>query len=168
MTSPGLIESSIRGVEKSRLFSSYSNFCFSNALVNFSRKNRDEFKKKIDELNSYLLEPKYSKNISLLLDGELKAITNNSFIMVYPTELMSNQFNLNLIELESNLNDILKEVFKPIAVSTDEWEIIKNEYAKNKNNYKYIEEPKIEKKNNKSNKSKNNIEEMFDDIIEYS
>ena len=139
-----------------------------NALVSFSRKNRDEFKKRIDELNSYLLEPKYSKNISLLLDGELKAITDNSFIMVYPTELMSNQFNLNLIELESNLNEILKEVFKPIAVSTDEWEIIKNEYAKNKNNYKYIEEPKIEKKNNKSNKSKNNIEEMFDDIIEYS
>ena len=73
-----------------------------------------------------------------------------------------------LNDLELNLNEILKEVFKPIAVSTDEWETIKNEYAKNKNNYKYIEEPVIEKKKNKSSKSKNNIEEMFDDIIEYS
>ena len=137
-----------------------------NALINFSRRNRDEFKKKIDSLNSYILEPKYSKNISLLIDGELKAITDNTFIMIYPTELMANQFNMNLTEMEQNLTDILKENYKPIAVSNDEWEIIKTDYAKNKNNYKYIEEPK--KKEKSKNESKNNIEEMFDDIIEYS
>ena len=137
-----------------------------NALINFSRRNRDEFKKKIDNLNSYILEPKYSKNISLLIDGELKAITDNTFIMIYPTELMANQFNMNLNELEQNLTEILKENYKPIAVSNDEWEIIKTDYAKNKNNYKYIEEPK--KKEKSKNESKNNIEEMFDDIIEYS
>ena len=137
-----------------------------NALINFSRRNRDEFKKKIDNLNSYILEPKYSKNISLLIDGELKAITDNTFIMIYPTELMANQFNMNLNEMEQNLTEILKENYKPIAVSNDEWEIIKTDYAKNKNNYKYIEEPK--KKEKSKNESKNNIEEMFDDIIEYS
>ena len=137
-----------------------------NALINFSRRNRDEFKKKIDNLNSYILEPKYSKNISLLIDGELKAITDNTFIMIYPTELMANQFNMNLTEMEQNLTEILKENYKPIAVSNDEWEIIKTDYAKNKNNYKYIEEPKKKKKS--KNESKNNIEEMFDDIIEYS
>ena len=137
-----------------------------NSLINFSRRNRDEFKEKIDNLNSYLLEPKYSKNISLLLDGELKAITDNSFIMIYPTELMANQFNLNLTEIENNLKELLNDEFKPIAVSNDEWEIIKSDYAKNKNNYKYIDEPK--KKEKKKSESKNNIEEMFDDIIEYS
>ena len=137
-----------------------------NALINFSRRNRDEFKKKIDNLNSYILEPKYSKNISLLIDGELKAITDNTFIMIYPTELMANQFNMNLTEMEQNLTEILKENYKPIAVSNDEWEIIKTDYSKNKNNYKYIEEPK--KKEKSKNESKNNIEEMFDDIIEYS
>ena len=69
--------------------------------------------------------------------------------MIYPTELMANQFNMNLTEMEQNLTEILKENYKPIAVSNDEWEIIKTDYAKNKNNYKYIEEPK------KKEKSKN-------------
>ena len=136
-----------------------------NSLVNFSRKIRDEFKNKIDNLNTYLLEPKYSKNISLLLDGELKAYTDKTFVIMYPTELMANQFNLNLNELELNLKELLNDEYKPIAVTNDEWEIIKKEYANNKNNYKYIEEPK--KKLEKKKETKNNIEEMFNDIIEY-
>ena len=79
---------------------------------------------------------------------------------------MANQFNLNLTEIENNLKELFNDEFKPIAVSNDEWEIIKSDYAKNKNNYKYIDEPK--KKEKKKSESKNNIEEMFDDIIEYS
>ena len=137
-----------------------------NSLVNFSRKNREEFKKQLDGLSSFLLDPKYSKNVSLLLDGELKAITDNSFIIVYSSDLTANQFNLSLNEIELCLKDILKKEYKPIAVSIDEWEIIKNEYAKNKEKYKYVEEPK--KIDIKKIESKNNIEEMFDDIIEYS
>ena len=137
-----------------------------NSLVNFSRKNRDEFKEKIENLKNLLLDPKYSKSISLLLDGELKAFSNNNFIIMYPSELMANEFNSNLSDIESNLNEILCETYKPIAVSSDEWEIIKNDYAKNKDNYKIIEEPVIKKQ--KNNKSKNNIEEMFDEIIEYN
>ena len=136
-----------------------------NSLVNFSRKNRDEFKEKIENLNSLLLDPKYSKSISILLDGELKAITDKTFIMMYSSELIANQFNSCLDELENNLFDALKDNYKPIAVSSDEWEIIKNEYAKDKNKYKYIDEPKKEKKLEIENT--NNLEEMFNDIIEY-
>ena len=135
-------------------------------MVNFSRRNRDEFKEKIDNLNSLLLDPKYSKSISILLDGELKAITDKTFIMMYSSELIANQFNSCLDELEKNLFDALKDNYKPIAVSTDEWEIIKNEYAKDKNKYKYIEEPKKIKKVEIENT--NNLEEMFNDIIEYN
>ena len=136
-----------------------------NSLITFSRKNRDEFKEKIENLSTLLLEPKYSKYISLILDGEVKAITGENFVLVYDTELLANEFNILLDEVENVLKEVLNSTYRPIAVSKDEWELIRKDYNQNKDKYVYQEE-KI--KENKIKEEKNDIELEFDDIIEYS
>lgn len=139
-----------------------------NSLISFSKKVRDEFKEKIENMKTYLLEPKYSKYISLILDGELKAIADKNFILVYSDELLANEFNTQLTEIETTLFELLNEKYKPIAVSNDAWDNIKNKYNTRKEDYKYIEEPKKEIEKETLEDKKNDIEKIFDDIIEYS
>ena len=55
-----------------------------------------------------------------------------------------------------------------IAVSNDAWDNIKNKYNTRKEDYKYIEEPKKEIEKETLEDKKNDIEKIFDDIIEYS
>ena len=61
------------------------------------------------------------------------------------------------------LKKYLNEDCKVIATYQQEWNNIKIDYAKNKNQYHYIEEPKLTPK-----KQENSIEQEFENIIEYS
>ena len=62
------------------------------------------------------------------------------------------------------LGNILNKEVATTAVSKIEWEKIKNEYNSKLKKYIYMEEPKI----SEENIEKNQIEENFSDIIEYS
>ena len=86
-------------------------------------------------------------------------------IFVYETERLSNEFNQNIFEIEKMLKKYLNEEYKIISTYQEEWIKIKNDYVKNKNNYKYIEEPIVKQE---TKEETNNIDEMFENIIEYS
>ena len=105
-------------------------------LKKISLEQVQELVEKLENLNSLLLEPKYSKYISLILDGDLKAISNENFLLVYDDELLMNEFNILLNDIENVLKEILNSNYKPIAVTNSEWEIIKNDYNKNKDKNK--------------------------------
>ena len=142
-----------------------------NSLVSVSQKNRNAFKEKLEDLKELLMNPDYSKLISLLFDGELKVISDKNMIFVYKTNLLAEAFNLELLELEKVFFEKFQERYRLIAVDEEEWNTIKTEYNKNKNNYSYQEEKidieKIFESNDGVEKKKNVIDELFENFIEY-
>lgn len=146
-----------------------------NALVSVSQKRKNEFKEELEELRVLLMDPSYSRFISLLFDGELKAISNENLIFVYKSKLLSDAFNLELINLEEVFMKVFNKKYYPIAVSEEEWNDIKEAYNKNKKNYFYKEESVTltqifannENVVNDNSVEKNEIDELFDTIVEY-
>ncbi len=142
-----------------------------NSLVAVSQKNRNAFKEKLEDLKELLMDPDYSKLISLLFDGELKVISDKNMIFVYKTNLLAEAFNLELLSLEKVFLEKFKEQYRLIAVDEEEWNTIKTEYNKNKNNYQYQEEtidvPKIFATTSNNVAKKNMIDELFDSFVEY-
>ena len=145
-----------------------------NALSKFSQKEREKVKKELEILKSYITDEKLGKNISLLLDGELKAVTENYLMFMFNNDLMAESFNINIPVIEEILNNKLKSDYKVIAIDSNDWDFLKQDYNKNKANYVFKEElikyedliPNTEDENEKK-EEKNSIIEMFDDIIEY-
>ena len=146
-----------------------------NSLVSVSQKRKNEFKEELEELKILLMDPTYSKYISLLFDGELKAISNENLIFVYKTKLLADAFNLELLNFENVFVKVFNKKYYPIAVAEDEWNEIKVSYNQNKQNYKYIEESDLlleifqteETAQLKTSEEKNTIDELFDSIVEY-
>ena len=147
-----------------------------NTLCNFNKADLTKFKKEIDQVKELLLDTDYSSNVSLILDGELKAKGENYIIIVYPNDNLTECFNYQLDNIQSIFKTTFNDEYFPIAVSQSEWEIIKKEFNDNlKNNvkaYKFIEEPSSKpKKEPKKEPTKNNdteIDNMFNEIVEYN
>jgi len=146
-----------------------------NSLSKFSQKEREKVKKELDALRTYITDEKIGKNISLLLDGELKAVTENYLMFMYNIDLMAETFNINIPKIEEILNSKLKSDYKVIAIDSNDWDFLKQDYNKNKANYVFKEElikyedliPVSDDENSEKKDEKNSIAEMFDDIIEY-
>ena len=152
------------------------NIRINNTLCNFNKADLTKFKKEIDQIKELLLDTEYSSNVSLILDGELKAKGNNYIIIVYPNDNLMECFNYQLENIQAIFNKTFNDNYYPIAVSQAEWEIIKKEFNDNlKSNtktYTFIEEPKIEKKEaakkTKLESTDTEIDNMFNEIIEYN
>jgi DNA polymerase-3 subunit gamma/tau len=148
-----------------------------NTLSKFDKKEFIIFKKEIDRIKELLMDPDFSSIASLIVDGELKAKGDKYLIFVYKLKNLEEFFNQSLIEIEKAFKKVFNENYKPIAVSEDEWEIIKIEFNKNikskKDIYEYKEEEKTlediyEINNNQEIKKTNEIEEIFEDMIVYN
>jgi len=143
-----------------------------NSLCRFSQKEREKIKSIIGELSNYVTDEKEGNIISLILDGEIKAVSNDYLMFMYNSSLMEKSFNFNLIKIEMILKKYLNNNYKAIAINLDDWDYIKKDYNKNKSKYTYIDETYnlseiFENKKNEKNSKTNSIDEVFNDIIEY-
>ena len=138
-----------------------------NSLSKFSKKEMLEIKNILqDKLNEELMNPDYSHEASMLLDGTLKAASEENLIFMYKTSRISYKFNENLINLEATIENILKKHYNLIAVDQDEWEIIKEEFNHKKRKFEYRkEEFNLEEVFKEEN---DDITKIFEDIIEYN
>lgn len=143
-----------------------------NSLCKFSQRERERVKEKLDYLNDYLTDNEYGKIVSLVKDGELKAVSDNYLMFMYKTKLMAESFNLELIKIEELFEKCFYETFKVIAIDLSDWDYIKIDYNQNKEKYIYQEES-IELNDifndvsRETLKEDNEIDDMFNDIIEY-
>ena len=94
-------------------------------------------KTQLDKLNDYLLTPIYSKSASIVLDGLLKAASDENIIFMYKTSALANMFNENLIEVEKIIEIVCEKHYKVIAVNQDEWEQIKTEFNGKQRQFTY-------------------------------
>ena len=141
-----------------------------NTLSRFSKKELLDFKKNFSIIEDLLMDPDYSNIVSLLLDGEIKAKGKDNLLFVYKTKNLEEVFNASLLDIEKIFEKTFNELLKPIAISEEEWEPIKEKFKKL---YEYKEEninlEDIFKKEEKIiEESKNQIEEMFDEEIVYN
>lgn len=148
---------------QANIINSMKKIRINNTLCQLDKNRAILIKQKLQEMNNTLILDEYAIYYSMLLEGKLTAYGNNTLIFVFGTEGLSNEFNQNIEEIEKMLKKYLNEDCKVIATYQQEWNNIKIEYAKNKNQYHYIEEPKLTSK-----KQENSIEQEFENIIEYS
>lgn len=140
-----------------------------NALSCFNKKLLLEYKEKIGLVKKFLLNEKYGQWVHLIMDGELKALGKNYLIFVYKDEPMSYLFNQNWCIIEEILEAVYNEKLKVVATNIDDWNQIKQEFNSKTRIFEWKEEPNLEEeKIEKQENQKNEIETIFDGIIEYS
>jgi DNA polymerase-3 subunit gamma/tau len=145
------------------------NIRVNNTLCNFNKKEFLEYKTRIDEIRNLIINPDYSSLVSLIIDGELKAYGNGNFIFLYKSERMKNSFNVNIIKIDELLTETFKINCKAIAISNDEWNVIKEEFNSKKKQYVYIDEPEdLENYLKTVHEDTLPIENLFGEIIEYN
>ncbi|MBQ9011264.1 MAG: DNA polymerase III subunit gamma/tau [Bacilli bacterium] len=137
-----------------------------NTLAQFSKKTLRILQEKIQNLNNFILDPDLSKYASIILDGQLKAASEEYLIFVFKSERTATLFNENIPNIETTLNKVFENTYKAIATDINHWETIKSEFNSKKIKYIYQKEEKdIEKLyNNQPNQSDLSA---FEDIIEY-
>ena len=141
-----------------------------NTLSAFDKKKLIEIKAKIENISALLIDPEYSLAAGLVLDGTLKAASDNYLIFVYESENVAFDFNMKVLEIEKMLLK-LNIKMKVVAVNNEEWNVIKSEFNSKTKEYKYEEDTSLISelfKKNIENTEKNSIESMFDDIIKYN
>ena len=144
------------------------NLRIENTLSKLNKKNMIKLKGQVESIRFYLLDDLLGKYAALLLDGTIKAASDEYIIYMYNNEADVDLFNSNLEKIENTLYKSIKEKYKLIAVTEDDWEIIKDEFNSKKKKYEYKEEKVIEKINeSKVVENKNEIDNLFNDIVEY-
>ena len=139
-----------------------------NTLAKFNKKELKNIIPALELLNDLLINPDYSHAASILLDGNLKAASDENLIFVYKTKRLSDLFNENLPILEETIAKILNKKYNLIATNLDEWEIIKNDFNNKLRPFIYKEEQFNLDDIFKDDESEDNIQSMFEDIIEYN
>ena len=137
-----------------------------NTLSHLNKKNISIIKEKILTLREKMLISSYGEFISMILDAEIKATSDNYIIFVFQKDLISKKFNENLDKIEKLFIDELNEKYYPISVDDIEWEKIKNEFNSKTKEYTLISDNALfneifEKKEN------NELETLFADVVQY-
>ena len=140
------------------------------ALASKVEKNADLVK--INGLNDYVFDQKIGYIVSEILNGTLRASSENGMIISYEYQSVVDQ-NLNNLESIMEVYSKITTTDKKIVFITDEeWENEKNKYiefTKSGNKYKIEEEPVVEAKTivdtPEVQESKSNFAD-FGDIVE--
>lgn len=147
------------------------NIRINNTLSKLNKKEIINFREKCKNLNAKLLDPNCGEFVSMILDGELKAASDEYLVFVFKTQNITRVFNLSIIEIEKFLNQEFNTNYKIIGVEQEQWNLIKEEFNNKTKKFDYKEEkmdlteifPKVENKNSDSS-----IDSMFKNIVEYN
>ena len=141
-----------------------------NTLSKFSKKETLEFKNTLKKVMDYVMDEKYNIYATMILDGELKAVSDEYAIFTYTTAHLSNLFNENITNIENLINEIFSKHYKVVAVDLEKWNIIKEDFNSKKKKFEYQnEEITIDEIISKLNKdSIDDIQSLFGEIVEYN
>ena len=149
-------------------YQKFKNQRIENTLSKFDKSQISLIKSSLEHLKNYIIDPVYGKYISMFLDGQVKATSEESFIIVFDDKATSEIFNTNIPILEQILIKFLNNNKLVISTYLEEWNKIKQEFnSKQKQyiyNYDIISEDSVYE--NLSNIS-NDIQDVFEDCIEY-
>ena len=139
-----------------------------NTLSRFDKKATIELKNTVLTLRDKLFEVENKEILSLVLDADLKAASNENVIFVLDDKKMSEYFNSNMEEIESILEKYLHNKYRVISVGKDYWEIIKKEFNSKTKSYEYMSEDEVFKDIPKDVEEEDMMSDMFGEIVEYN
>ena len=142
-----------------------------NTLSKLNKKIIIEYKEKFKSLNFKLLDPENGEIISMILDGELKAASEEYLLFVLKTDNITKLFNLSIPKIEQFLNDEYSTKFKVIGVEQNKWNYIKNQFNNKTKKFEYTSELINYEdifKDSDLKKDESTIDSMFKNIVEYN
>lgn len=146
-----------------------------NTLSNFDKKSLLNMRNCLDDLRGYILDPEYSSVASLIMDSVLKAASDEYLVFVLPDENISNLFNEQLLLIEKMFEETYNREYKIISTFDEEWNVFKDDFNHKKRVFSYQVETELlsdfyDRLNSGQNEeqSKNVVEELFGNIVEYN
>lgn len=135
-----------------------------NVFCGPSKELKNNFVKNYEKLKEYLSIKEYNALVNLLLKATPQIVTETNVLFTFKNNFDIVLFNNKIEEIQDLLRKIFGKKYSIVAVNNEEYSNILKEYKKNIDSgktYKYIEEPEIEKKNNKNTKIENTAETLF-------
>ena len=153
-----------------KIFNNLLELRLNNTLANFSKKETMKFKEKLVDVENYLMDTKFSIAATIIMDGELKAVSDEYAVFCFKSVHLASCFNENIVNIEQLLKMIYDKEYKVVAVDIEKWNIIKEEFNSKVKKFEYKkEEENIKNILDELNKTgSDDIKSMFGDLVEYS
>jgi len=155
----------------SQLMEEFKKNRINNALARFDKNLLMNLRNNLYKVEDYLLDENYSNFASMIVDGELKATSDEYMVFVFKTSNLSSEFNNNILIVQELFEKIFDKLYKVISTDDISWEIIKKDFNNKSMVFEYIEEPQeLEQKivmNNSTTEIKE-LDNIFGDIVEYN
>ena len=140
-----------------------------NTLSEFNRQILLSFKDKMNDFKKYSSSVNYSFAADLILDGQLKAISNEYVVFMYSSQLTADIFNRKLDLVEELISKVFSHKLKAISIDEENWNIIKKEFNEKTREFSYNTEDEsiskclLEKVNNE----KKDLDELYGSLVQY-
>lgn len=142
--------------------SSNKNIRIHNSLALASKKEKNDFLVNYNIIENYFSHKDYSSISKLLSKAIPEVVSNKNILFVFKNSFEVVLFDKNVNIIETFLHDLFGIKYKVVAVSSDEWKNIKQNYINDINNgiiYKYEEETVV------TNKNKSSLEKEAENIF---
>lgn len=142
----------------------------SNTLSKFNKSFMVEIRNNLKDLSGLLINPDISQVVSIVLDGVIKAASDEYIVFVYENENNANLFNDNISDIENILESLLNKKYKVIATDLSSWNIIKDDFNNRKKVFNYVTEENMFQKCGKievESKDNSEIDDLFGSAVEY-
>lgn len=140
-----------------------------NTLSKFNKQILLSFKDKMNDFKKYSSSVNYSFAADLILDGQLKAISNEYVVFMYSSQLTTDIFNRKLDLVEELISKVFSHKLKAISIDEENWNIIKKEFNEKTREFSYNTEDEsiskclLEKVNNE----KSDLDELYGSLVQY-
>ena len=140
-----------------------------NTLSKFNKQILLSFKDKMNDFKKYSSSVNYSFAADLILDGQLKAISNEYVVFMYSSQLTTDIFNRKLDLVEELISKVFSHKLKSISNDDENRNIIKKEFNEKTREFSYNTEDEsiskclLEKVNNE----KKDLDELYGSLVQY-
>ena len=140
-----------------------------NTLSKFNKQILLSFKDKMNDFKKYSSSVNYSFAADLILDGQLKAISNEYVVFMYSSQLTTDIFNRKLDLVEELISKVFSHKLKAISIDEENWNIIKKEFNEKTREFSYNTEDESISKYllEKVNNEKNDLDELYGSLVQY-
>ena len=140
-----------------------------NTLSKFNKQILLSFKDKMNDFKKYSSTVNYSFAADLILDGQLKAISNEYVVFMYSSQLTADVFNRKLDLVEELISKVFGHKLKAISIDEENWNIIKKEFNEKTREFSYNTEDESISKYllEKVNNEKNDLDELYGSLVQY-
>lgn len=147
----------------------YKKTRINNTLAEASKEEKVEKCEELKLIKDYLSNKDYNSVASLMTKSILEVASKRNLIFTFKNSFEVVLFDKNIEEIQKLLKLIFGKKYDIVAITTSDWEEIKDKYIKDSKNgikYVYEQEEKKERKNKNITKLESAAESMFgDDIV---